>query len=206
MRKGGELVMGPHTALDQQTLLVVLLGASAVGKSATAEQLCEQDIAIATPTWTTRPKRSGEIEQSYDHHFVSALEFEQQHKKGGFMDEHTFYGARYGLPFPQQPTGQKIALLVLKPVFMPLLLQYYPRARIYQIDAPLDLVHHRMEKRLQTPADIAIRMQKHAEETAQAQHYAHVVFRNDGKRADIVRKVRRQIAIDKRLLLFDRPE
>ena len=197
MHKLNEKLMDYQEPLDPNDLLFVLIGASAVGKSTLAERLCQAGIVEATPTRTTRKPRDGEMETSYDHHFVTDEEFDRLDSEGRFIDQRTFYGARYGLPFPQKPSEGREALMVLKPVFMPALIASYPFTRIYQIEASPSVLPGRMRARGQLQEDIGVRMTHYEAETMAARRFAHVIFNNDGSLEDTFRQVKQQIQADR---------
>jgi guanylate kinase len=183
--------------LDPDELVIVLIGASAVGKSACAEFLTETGVVEATPTWATRQPREGEQSTCYDHRFVSEEVFDGMSREGGFIDEHTLYGARYGVPVLGKPAEGKEALVVLKPIFMPKFVAHYPRTRIYQIDASKEVVPLRMSARGQSPQDIEERVRHHDKEAADAHRFAHVTFNNDGPLEETLLRVKHQIRRDR---------
>lgn len=183
--------------LDANGLVIVLIGASAVGKSAVAEYLCEAGVVEATPTWATREPRQGEKDTCYDHHFVSEEEFDRQGQTGGFIDQHAFYGARYGVPRLKKPPEGKEALVVLKPVFMPVFVEHFPNTRIYQIEASPVLLPARMRTRGQSDEDIKERMRHHTAEATEARRYAHVIFTNNGPLEQTLEQVKAQIKTDR---------
>jgi guanylate kinase len=187
----------PQEPLDRDELVIVLIGASAVGKSTVAEYLCANDIVDATPTWATRKPRPGEQETPYDHHFVDDGEFDRQSAAGGFIDAHAIYGARYGIPPLMKPAPGKEALVVLKPVFVPAFTEYYPKSRIYQIETSVEKLSARMYKRGQSVEDINERISHHAKETGDAERYADVVFDNNGPLEETLERVRDQIRLDR---------
>jgi guanylate kinase len=183
--------------LEPDALVVVFIGASAVGKSAVAGELCESGVTEATPTWTTRKPRRGEADTSYDHRFVSEEEFDCQSGKDGFMDVHELYGARYGMPFLSQPAEGREALMILKPSFIPVLLSHFPMARIYNIEASADVLPARMQARGQSWQDIEHRMSKHASEVTAARRLEHARFYNNGPLEETVELIRQQIRADR---------
>lgn len=191
------MAMGPQERLDPDSLIIVLIGASAVGKSSIAERLCESGVAEATPTWTTRPPRDGEANTAYDHHFVSDDEFDAQSRKGAFLDERELYGFRYGVPLLSRPPEGREALMVLKPLFMEKFLELFPATRIYQIEASPEILPERMRTRGQSEDDITRRMGLHEAESAEARRYAHAVFSNDAALELTVGMVEDQIAADR---------
>ncbi len=183
--------------LGRSDLIIVLIGASAVGKSAIAQRLCESGMAEATPTWTTRKPRRGELDTTYDHHFVTDTEFDQLATEGRFIDQQEFYKARYGVPFPQKPSDNREALMVLKPAFMHVFLDHFPWARVYQIEPSSDVLPGRMLARGQSQDDIDERMAHHTTEAAAARHFAHIIFNNDGPLQQTITEVKAQIRIDR---------
>jgi guanylate kinase len=189
--------MNPQKPLNQDALVIVLIGASAVGKSAIASHLCESGIVEATPTWATRKPRRGELDTTYDHHFVTDAEFDTLDQKGSFIDQRSLYNARYGVPFPQRPSESREALMVLKPVFMPVFLDHFPVARIYQIEASPEILPERMRARGQSQEDIDERMAHHASETSAARQFAHVIFNNNGPLEQTLQQVESQIQADR---------
>jgi ribose 1,5-bisphosphokinase len=189
--------MNPKELLDQNALVIVLIGASAVGKSAIAKHLCESGVVEATPTWATRKPRRGELDTTYDHHFVADEEFDALDRKGSFIDQRSLYKARYGVPFPQQPSEGREALMVLKPVFIPTFLDHFPMTRIYQIEASPEVLPERMKARGQSQEDIDERMAQHGTEASAARYFAHVIFNNDGPLEETLQQVEAQIQTDR---------
>lgn len=196
-------MIGPRRPLDPSSLVIVLLGASAVGKSSLAERLCDAGVTEATPTWTTRRPRQGEVDTSYDHHFVSDEEFDRQ--SGSFIEQKELYGNRYAVPFLSQPPQGVEALMVLKPVFMSAFLRHFPATRIYQIEASQDLLPERMRARGQSQADIDARMLLHDSEARDARRFAHVIFDNNGPLDQTYVQVEAQIRADRQAFDADTP-
>ena len=180
-------MMGPRHPLGPDDLAILFIGASAVGKSSLAAGMVEAGIAEATPTWTTRKPRQGEVDTTYDHRFVSDEAFDRQ--AGSFIDQRAFYGARYGVPFLPKPPEGVAALMVLKPVFVPAFIAEYPLTRVIQIEASREVVPERMEARGQSRADIEERMRLHDAEVEDARRLAHVSFDNNGPLQETLRVV-----------------
>lgn len=187
----------PTEPLDPNELVIVLLGGSAVGKSTLAVGLTEAGIVQPTPTWATRTPRPGEESTCYDHHFVTDGEFDRYSREGGFIDEQALYGGRYGVPLLQKPPADKEALIVLKPLFIPAFIAYYPNARIHQIEAPEELIEGRMLARGQSKEDIAERKRLYPEEVREARRFAHATFTNDGSIQEMVETVIMHIRADR---------
>src|SRR5665213_4600630 len=98
----GEKLMGPRKLLDPNALIFLLIGASAVGKSSLALELCAAGITEGQPTWATRKPRPGEMDTACDHHFVDDTMFDIQSKKGAFLAEEPLYNCLlYTSPSPR---------------------------------------------------------------------------------------------------------
>lgn len=182
--------------IGPEDLLIVLIGASAVGKSTIARHLCVEQLATGTPTTTDRPPRTGELSTEYDHRFVSSEAFDVAEANGLFIAIHGLYGARYGMPLPRKPQPGRVALMVLKPVFMPTVIATVPQTRVYQIEAPEDLVRKRMVARGQSDADIERRMAEHATEATEALDFSDYIFNNDGMIEKTLDQVKAQLQTD----------
>jgi guanylate kinase len=191
-------VASPDDRLEPDGLLIILDGASGVGKSTTAAELCNRGIVDATPTWTTRQPRPGETSSDYDHRFVSDEEFDAHEARGGFMDQKSLYGNRYGVPYPRKPAPGKEALMILKPLFIAELLRNYPYARIHQIVASKTVAEERMKQRGQTDDDIAERLRHHDRETEAADYHSRIAFNNNGLLDETIEAMELQIRRDRR--------
>lgn len=73
--------------------MLILVGASASGKTVTALDLQERYGLVKAITTTTREKRVGET-NGVEYFFISKEEFEEKIKKGGFV-EHSLYNENY---------------------------------------------------------------------------------------------------------------
>jgi guanylate kinase len=186
------------TKLDSTELIFVLIGASAVGKSTIAAQLHDEGVIEITPTWATRKPRPGESESERDRYLVSDKEFDELAAGGRFIDKREFYSAHYGVPAPVKPEKGREALIVLKPVFMPVFLEHYPNARVYLIDTSPGILPLRMQARGQSSTDIDDRMAQHEVEVADSQRYAHASFNNDGLLEETLKHVKLQIQADRK--------
>lgn len=75
--------------------MIILTGASASGKTATCLYLQEHYGVKKVVTHTTRPMRTGEV-NDVDYHFVSKEKFEQMKENNEFIETVTFNGNFYG--------------------------------------------------------------------------------------------------------------
>lgn len=78
--------------------LTVLTGPSGVGKGTLVQALLKRHPELwLSVSATTRPPREGEVEGRH-YFFLTAADFEQQVKEGGFLEWATFAGNCYGTP------------------------------------------------------------------------------------------------------------
>lgn len=85
------------TSPPPRGLLLVMTGASGVGKGTLrAEWLKDQDVFYST-SWTTRPPREGERE-GVDYVFVDRETFADHTARGEFLEHAEFVGNHYGTP------------------------------------------------------------------------------------------------------------
>ena len=78
--------------------MIILVGASATGKSVVAKKLIEQYDMSKVVTYTTRPMRVGEVNH-IDYHFVSMEEFLSKKENNFFLEtalyNNNYYGTAY---------------------------------------------------------------------------------------------------------------
>lgn len=87
---------GMHWGIGEEYVVVVLLGPSCSGKTSVANAMQEYGFKRII-TYTTRPKRVGEI-NGYDYYFISEEEFFKK-KDMGFFAETCEYDASWGKCF-----------------------------------------------------------------------------------------------------------
>ncbi|MEC8383667.1 MAG: guanylate kinase, partial [Pseudomonadota bacterium] len=77
-------------------LIIVFTAASGTGKTTLARKLIEQDGMLkASVSYTTREKRSGEVDGEC-YHFVSSEQFSDMVDRGDFLERTSIYGNKYG--------------------------------------------------------------------------------------------------------------
>lgn len=87
----------PSASSVPRGLLIVMTGASGVGKGTLREQwLAGQDVFYSI-SWTTRSPRPGEVD-GRDYIFVSPEAFQEQVALQGFLEHAEFVGNHYGTP------------------------------------------------------------------------------------------------------------
>ena len=92
-------------------MVIVLVGASASGKSTLAKQFVENNPSFSRiVTYTTRPKREGEVD-GIDYHFVSDEVFDSMIKRGSFVEHASYRDWKYGTAINFGNTENKIVVL-----------------------------------------------------------------------------------------------
>ena len=87
-----------HPTRQRRGLLIVLSSPSGAGKSTIARMLLDADREVTmSVSATTRPKRSGEVDD-VDYHFVDDAEFDRMIAAGEFVEWAHVFGCRYGTP------------------------------------------------------------------------------------------------------------
>ena len=77
--------------------MLVMIGASASGKTEIAKILINKYGFSKLVTFTTRPMRVGEVD-GIDYHFISLEEFEKKKKKREFLETAQYNNTYYGSP------------------------------------------------------------------------------------------------------------
>ncbi len=80
--------------------MLIMIGASASGKTEIAKILIQQYGFKKMVTYTTRPKRSGE-EDGVDYHFLTEGEFLRKRSREEFVETATYNGHYYGTAFSE---------------------------------------------------------------------------------------------------------
>lgn len=92
-------------------MILVIVGESASGKSTLAKQFVKDNPSFSRiVTYTTRPKREGEID-GIDYHFVSDEVFDSMVKQGSFVEHASYRGWKYGTAINFGNTENKIVVL-----------------------------------------------------------------------------------------------
>lgn len=181
----------PRPAPDappQRGLLIVMTGASGVGKGTLREQwLKDQDVFYST-SWTTRPPRPGERD-GVDYVFVSPERFEEKVSQGGFLEHASFVGNHYGTPIePIEAAlarGQDVILEIEVEGAMQVRDRMGEEAVLVFIMPPsLTELRRRLEGRAtETPERIEKRLARAREEIMHAHAFRYVVVNDDLERA-----------------------
>ncbi|WP_309571598.1 guanylate kinase [Deinococcus sp.] len=171
-----------HSA--RRGLLIVMTGASGVGKGTLREQwLASQDVFYST-SWTTREARPGERD-GVDYVFVSPEVFEAKVIADGFLEHASFVGNHYGTPIePIEAAlsrGQDVVLEIEVEGAMQVKARMGDEAILVFIMPPsLTELRRRLEGRAtETPERIEKRLARAREEIREAHEFRFVVVNDD---------------------------
>ncbi len=187
-------------------LLIVMTGASGVGKGTLREQwLAGQDVFYST-SWTTREARPGEV-QGRDYVFVTPAEFLEKARQDGFLEHAQFVGNHYGTPVePIEAAlarGQDVVLEIEVEGAMQVKDRMGDGAILVFIMPPsLTELRRRLTGRAtETPERIEKRLLRAREEIMQAHAFRYVIVNDDLNRA-----VQELLAVQQAERATQRPE
>jgi len=168
-------------------LLIVMTGASGVGKGTLREQwLAEQDVFYSV-SWTTRTPRPGE-RPGQDYHFVDAEHFLTGIGKDGFLEHAEFAGNHYGTPRgPIEAAlerGQDVVLEIEVKGAMQVRQATSEAILVFIMPPSLTELRRRLEGRAtENPEQIERRLNRAHEEILEAHAFDYVVLNDDLTRA-----------------------
>lgn len=178
----------PDPSAPRRGLLIVMTGASGVGKGTLREQwLGGQDVFYST-SWTTREARPGE-RHGVDYVFVTPEEFSQKAAANGFLEHASFVGNHYGTPIePIEAAlarGQDVILEIEVEGAMQVKARMGEEAVLVFIMPPsLTELRRRLEGRAtETPERIEKRLARAREEIMHAHAFRYVIVNDDICRA-----------------------
>lgn len=178
----------PLSVSPRRGLLLVMTGASGVGKGTLRERwLAGQDVFYST-SWTTREARPGE-QDGVDYVFVTPEAFESKAQADGFLEHAAFVGNRYGTPIePIEAAlsrGQDVILEIEVEGAMQVKGRMGDEAILIFIMPPsLSELRRRLEGRAtETPERIEKRLARAREEIREAHEFRYVVVNDDLDRA-----------------------
>ncbi len=178
--------------------ILVIIGPSAAGKSSLIRLLNDQGIITVTPTWTTRPPRPGEVEQSLEHRFVSEDKFSRLLADNFFLQTVELFGLpyRYGIPKIAKPPAGQVPLIMLRAMLLPLVPPHYPNHVIYQIEDELLRIEQRLRERQQHGEVLGSRLSDYQKEVSAGRQQAHRVFVNNKALVAVAQDIKAAIAQD----------
>ena len=175
-------------ASPQRGLLIVMTGASGVGKGTLRERwLSGQDVFYST-SWTTREARPGERD-GVDYVFVTPEVFLEKVRQNGFLEHAQFVGNHYGTP--REPIeaalarGQDVVLEIEVEGAMQVKDRVGEEAILVFIMPPsLTELRRRLTGRAtETPERIEKRLTRARDEIMHAHEFRYVVVNDDLDRA-----------------------
>lgn len=175
--------------------LLVLIGPSGVGKSSLAVELARRGSVELFPTWTTRPRRSYEMQSTPDHVFADESEFDARWRQGYFLGVAQPFGLpyRYGLPKICRQT-HSVPAVILRAFLLGELHQHYPNTVVYQIEADLQRVDQHLASREQ--AGHAKRLESHQAEMILGRRLALRCVPNNGELSDALDQIQNHLHDD----------
>lgn len=173
------------SAIRRRGFLLVLSSPSGAGKTTITHRLVERDPSLSlSVSVTTRPTRPGELAGA-DYHFIDQARFDAMVAAGELLEHATVFGHRYGTP--RQPV--EIAIAAGHDIVTDIdwqgtqqLTESLPSDLVTVFILPPDMAT--LEARLKTraqdsPAVVAARMAKSAEEMSHWSEYDYVVVNRD---------------------------
>jgi len=159
---------------------LAIIGPSGAGKSSVIRQLYDEGLIHVNPTWTTRPPRPGEVEESLEHLFVTPEEFKEKESAGFFLEAVEMFGLpfRYGLPPIKKSEPGRPSLVMLRASLVPLFNKYFPNHIIYQIEDDVTRIQERLEARQKHGEDLGSRLSDYEREVEAGRKIADRVFVN----------------------------
>jgi guanylate kinase len=168
--------------------VLAFLGPSGSGKSTVVRALHRRGLVEVTPSWTTRPRRSDELDGSVEHRFVDEEEFADRQRGGFFLEVVRMFGLpyAYGLPPVAPPADGRVPAIMARAPLMPLVQRHFPGYVAYQIEDDRERARARLERR---GGEHGTRIGDYEEERVLGRQVAHRVFVNTGSVDDLVEDV-----------------
>ena len=178
--------------------MLAFLGPSGSGKSTVVRALHARGLVEVTPSWTTRPRRTDELDGAVEHRFVDEDEFAARQRDGCFLEVVRMFGLpyAYGLPPVAAPADGRIPAIMVRAPLMPLVERHFPGYVAYQIEDGYERARARLEQR---GDQLGTRMRAYEDERVRGRDVAHRVFVNTASVDDLVEAVAAAVRQDFRL-------
>lgn len=169
-------------------LLIVITGASGVGKGTLREKWLKGQNVFYSTSWTTRKPREGE-QNGREYKFVTPEEFAKEVAENGFLEHAQFVGNHYGTPIKPieaaLASGQDVILEIEVEGAMQVKQRMGEQAILVFIMPPsLTELERRLKGRAtETPESIQKRLNRAREEIRAAHEFRYVVVNDDLERA-----------------------
>ena len=175
---------GSHS-LQRRGLMFVLSSPSGAGKTTIARKLLAEDDEIAmSVSFTTRPKRPGEV-GGRDYHFVTKDEFDRMVEAEEFLEWAEVFGHHYGTPKAQIKAGLKEGQDFLFDIDWQGTQQLYQRmetdvVRVFLLPPSIEQLEDRLRSRgTDSEEVIEGRMSRARDEISHWDGYDYVVINDD---------------------------
>jgi guanylate kinase len=164
-------------------LLIVICGPSGVGKTTLCQRLQEVDIGRNLVTCTTREARSGE-KNGEQYHFLSDEEFTKGIAANSFVEHAQVHGFYYGIrrgDIVRELEANKTMILNIDVQGAATLRELFPETHLdIFIDASIETLKKRLEKRSKDSAEvIAHRLSEAEGERARKHEFSKILINED---------------------------
>lgn len=166
-------------------LLVVVSGPSGVGKSTIVAELARRrPQVVPIVTATTRPRRSGEIDDVH-YHFLTPAQFDDLERNDGLLEHATVHGYLYGTPIEQVRgilAAGRDAVLTIDPQGARSVRGMVPDALLIFVMPPSieDLADRLAKRGSEDETSLALRWRDAQTEMAASADYDHVIVNETG--------------------------
>jgi guanylate kinase len=185
MRRGGQSPPVAIATIPRRGFLLVLSSPSGAGKTTITHRLIERDPTISlSVSVTTRPPRPGEVDGA-DYHFIDQARFDHMVAAGELLEHATVFGHCYGTP--RRPIEQAIAAGhdIVTDIDWQGTQQLSGGlssdiVSVFVLPPDPAALEARLKQRAQdSPAIVAARMAKSAEEMSHWSEYDYVIVNRD---------------------------
>ena len=185
MRRGGQSPPVAIATIPRRGFLLVLSSPSGAGKTTITHRLIERDPTLSlSVSVTTRPPRPGEVDGA-DYHFIDQARFDHMVAAGELLEHATVFGHCYGTP--RQPIEAAIAAGhdIVTDIDWQGTQQLAGGlssdvVSVFVLPPDTAALEARLKQRAQdSPAIVAARMAKSAEEMSHWSEYDYVIVNRD---------------------------
>ena len=185
MRRGGQSPPVAIATIPRRGFLLVLSSPSGAGKTTITHRLIERDPTLSlSVSVTTRPPRPGEVDGA-DYHFIDQARFDHMVAAGELLEHATVFGHCYGTP--RRPIEQAIAAGhdIVTDIDWQGTQQLAGGlasdiVSVFVLPPDTAALEARLKQRAQdSPAIVAARMAKSAEEMSHWSEYDYVIVNRD---------------------------
>lgn len=164
--------------------MIVLIGASASGKTEVAKEIIKKYQFKKIITYTTRKKRDGEVEGK-DYYFISKEEFIKKQLNDQFIETTIYHNNYYGTAFKDADRNKVLIVDVNGANKIYQLLK--DKVMIFLLEAPVDIRIKRMQLRGDSPELIQSRIENDKKHFIREHliHVDHIIETKDRSIAEL---------------------